>query len=115
MALDKKSKIRQLYELYKANPKLQDEEAAELLDTHVKCVRIYKVRLIEKGCCQYTDSGGMEVISSYDNPELRTTPEYKAEVYRSLIDIYLDDFAAQEKFEDRLTVGREIRLLLEKM
>lgn len=36
MALDKKSKIRQLYELYKANPKLQDEEAAELLDTHVR-------------------------------------------------------------------------------
>ena len=115
MALGKKSKIQQLYELYRANPKLEDEEAAELLETQVKCIRIYKARLIEKGCCQFTESGGMEVIASYRNPELKTAPEYKAEMYRCLIDTYLEDFQEQEKWEDRLVIGREIRLLLEKM
>ncbi len=111
----KKSKIQQLYELYRANPKLEDEEAAELLETQVKCIRIYRTRLIEKGCCQYTDSGGMEVVASFEYPELKTPPEYKAEVYRVLIDTYLEDFTSQDKWEDRLTIGREIRLLLEKM
>ena len=111
----KQSKIRQLYELYRSNPMLGNDEAAALLDTDPKCIRIYRTRLIEKGCCQYTDSGGLEVTASFENPELRTAPEYKAEVYRVLIDTYLDDFTALQDVEKRLVVGREIRLLLEKM
>lgn len=33
----KKTKIQQLYELYKTNPKLSNEEAAELLDIDKRC------------------------------------------------------------------------------
>lgn len=106
----KKTKIQQLYELYKTNPKLGNTEAAELLDTNERCIRIYRTRLIEKGCVQYTEAGGMEVVGSYKNPELKVGPEYKA-----LIDTYMEDFMAQQDVEKRLTVGREIRLLLEKM
>ena len=78
----KKTKIQQLYELYKTNPKLGNAEAAELLDTNERCIRIYRARLIEKGCVQYTEAGGMEVVGSYKNPELKVGPEYKAEVYK---------------------------------
>ena len=49
------------------------------------------------------------------NPELKVGPEYKAEVYKALIDTYMEDFMVQQDVEKRLTVGREIRLLLEKM
>ena len=111
----KKTKIQQLYELYRANPKLENKEAAELLDTSPRCISIYRARLLERGCCQCTESGGMEVIGSFRTPELRTPPEYKAEVYRCLIDVYLDDFTTLQDSEKRLVVGREIRLLLEKM
>ena len=111
----KRTKIQQLYELYKTNPKLGNAEAAELLDTNERCIRIYRARLIEKGCVQYTEAGGMEVIGSYKNPELKVGPEYKAEVYKALIDTYMEDFMTQQDVEKRLTVGREIRLLLEKM
>lgn len=111
----KKTKMQQLYELYKSNPKLSNEEAGELLDLDNRCIRIYRTRLLEKGVCQFTESGGMEVIASFKNPELRVTPEYKAEVYRCLIDVYMEDFTAQQETEKRLVIGREIRLLLEKM
>lgn len=111
----KKTKMQQLYELYKSNPKLSNEEAGELLDLDNRCIRIYRTRLLEKGVCQFTESGGMEVIASFKNPELKTAPEYKAEVYRCLIDVYMEDFTAQQEAEKRLVIGREIRLLLEKM
>ena len=111
----RKTKIQQLYELYKSNPKLDNKEAAELLETSPRCISIYRSRLLERGCCICTESGGMEVVGSYKNPELKTAPEYKSEVYRCLIDVYLDDFTEQQDVERRLVVGREIRLLLEKM
>ncbi|MBQ9283868.1 MAG: hypothetical protein IJ216_02320 [Acidaminococcaceae bacterium] len=114
-ASGKKTKIEQLYDLYKTNPKLSNKEAGELLDLDWRCIRIYRTRLIEKGVCQFTESGGMEVIASFKNPELKVTPEYKAEVYRCLIDVYMEDFTAQQDPEKRLVIGREIRLLLEKM
>ena len=91
----KKTKIQQLYELYKTNPKLGNAEAAELLDTNERCIRIYRARLIEKGCVQYTEAGGMEVIGSYKNPELKVGPEYKAEVYK-------EDMTAAEGISARL-------------
>ena len=44
----KKTKMQQLYELYKSNPKLSNEEAGELLDLDNRCIRIYRTRLLEK-------------------------------------------------------------------
>ena len=39
----------------------------------------------------------------------------KQRVYEEMVDTYMDDFRAQQTFADRLAVGREIRLILEKM
>lgn len=40
---------------------------------------------------------------------------YKVEVYHEMIETYMDDFRQQSTFNDRLSVGREIRRLLEKL
>lgn len=39
----------------------------------------------------------------------------KAEIYEEMLTIYMDDFREQGTFSDRLAVGREIRLILEKI
>lgn len=39
----------------------------------------------------------------------------KKALYEDMIDIYMEDFVNASTFEDRLKVGREVRLLIEKL
>ena len=45
----------------------------------------------------------------------RTNQSQKKALYEEMIDVYMDDFIHASTFEDRLKVGREVRLLIEKL
>lgn len=83
---EKISKIEAMYRYYKANPAASNGEVGQALGLSGDMVRTYKNRLKRNGL-----------------------------IYTEMIDTYMGDFRGQDTFADRLAVGREIRLLLEKL
>ena len=64
------------------------------------------------------------LIDSLDENESRkfvilrnfsTNQSQKKALYEEMIDVYMEDFINASTFEDRLKVGREVRLLIEKL
>ena len=47
--------------------------------------------------------------------EFKSNQSQKKGLYEDMIDIYMEDFINASTFEDRLKVGREVRLLIEKL
>lgn len=47
--------------------------------------------------------------------EFNSNQSQKKSLYEDMIDIYMEDFINASTFEDRLKVGREVRLLIEKL
>ena len=106
------TKIEALYNLYSERPNVTAAEAAGILSISQDSVYVYNQRLQDKGMIKLSN-GPVEILKPYRVEAPSQT--YKAEIYREMIDSYLDDFRAQTTFADRLSVGREIRLLLERM
>lgn len=70
-------------------------------------------RLCDKGIIEINTDRTVNVLKPMKDVEIQ--PNYKQEVYKTMVEIYLEDFKVQERFLDRVAVGREIRLLLERM
>lgn len=104
------SKIQQLCTLYAANGKLTNEEAAELLETTPRVIDTYRYRLRDKGFIEINKDRSVTVKAKY-----KAETSYKQVIYEEMVDRYMEDFRTQTTFVDRLAVGREIRLILEKM
>jgi len=85
---------------------------AEYLDWDVSRVRLLKSKLKAKGVIASID-GVLTAIAEYK--ELGTGPSTKHSIYTEMLDYYMEDFRQQTNFTDRMRVGREIRLLLERM
>lgn len=45
----------------------------------------------------------------------KSNQSQKKALYEDMIDIYMEDFINASTFEDRLKIGREVRLLIEKL
>jgi predicted transcriptional regulator of viral defense system len=112
-----KTKINMLYDMYAENPKLTNAEAAQLLSVDPNMVRTMKSRLIHAAYIELLGDGSeVAILRPYKGQD--TMPlgaSYKSQVYSEMVEAYLEDFRSQTTFNDRLAVGREIRLLLEKM
>lgn len=108
------TKIGMLYDLYVENPDLTNAEAKELLDVSDDMIRKMKSRLKRSGYIQIDDNGEVFIMKPYRKTTAAQN-SFKAEVYREMVETYLNDFRCQSAFNERLTVGREIRLILEKM
>lgn len=106
------TKIGMLYGLYTQNPELSNTEAAEMLNVSGTMVRTMKLRLKQNGYIQVEDSGK---VWPYHENGASSNSVYKAQVYLEMVDSYMADFRQQTTFNDRLAVGREIRLILEKL
>lgn len=112
----KLSKINQLYNLYEENPHITNQEAAESLKVSERMIRTMKYRL---KCAGYidpeTEDGSVLIVKPFRETPASTANAMKADIYTEMIEAYMEDFRAQTTFADRLAVGREIRLLLEKL
>lgn len=109
------TKIGMLYGLYTQNPELSNTEAAEMLNVSGTMVRTMKLRLKQNGYIQVEDSGKVSIIRPYHENGASSNSVYKAQVYLEMVDSYMADFRQQTTFNDRLAVGRETRLILEKL
>lgn len=70
-------------------------------------------RLKKAGLIDSLDENGSRkfvILSSF-----RTNQSQKKALYEEMIDVYMEDFINASTFEDRLKVGREVRLLIEKL
>lgn len=97
-----------VYKLLKENPTLTYEEIGAALNMKPKTASVHFFRLKVKGLVDRDDDGNVIFLE----PEGSVL---KASTYKEMLDIYMEDFRKQATFSDRLAVGREIRMLLEKM
>lgn len=110
---EKISKIEAMYRFYKANPAASNGEVGQALGLSGDMVRTYKNRLKRNGLIYIEDDGRVSTEPEPDFSSVERT--YKSDIYVEMIDTYMGDFRGQDTFADRLAVGREIRLLLEKL
>lgn len=108
------SKISRVYKVFAEHPSFKDAEVAELMgDISEDMVTVYRHRLKKQGFIDFDPYavGGVTILKPYKNEP----KGMKQRVYEEMVDTYMDDFRVQQTFADRLAVGREIRLILERM
>ena len=95
------------------NPSISNKEIEKLMGFNENLVKVNIHRRKKLGMIDCKDENGKRefiILSSFSNNQ----SEKKA-LYEDMIDIYMNDFINASTFEDRLKVGREIRLLIEKL
>ena len=90
---------------------LTNEEVMALLGWSNDKVRNIKAKLKIRGFIDYTFGSPVKILKPYR--EVLDTPEtFKAQIYREMLEVYMEDFRTQDTFKDRLLVGQEIRMIL---
>lgn len=110
-----KTKQEQLYDLLCGDPRISNNEAAELLGISPGCARATKHKLAKKGLIKIVSPQEVEILEPYPENEPAGTTLLKMEIYTEMVQTYMEDFREQTTFQDRLTVGREIRRVLDHM
>lgn len=106
------SKISRVYNVLAEHPTYTSAEvSAHMGDISAEVVRQYRSRLYKQGVIDFDDDHSVIILK----PFKAIDKGIKQQVYEEMIDTYMDDFRAQNTFADRLAVGREIRLILDKM
>ncbi len=106
------SKIATVFELMKQHPRASDAEIADMMEnTSEKTVETYRLRLRKRGFIKVNLDRSVTILKEFSNKE----PSLKQQCYEEMLEIYMEDFRAQTTFSDRLAVGREIRLVLDKL
>ena len=108
------TKMGQLHALYAKIPDCTNAEACELLDLSSQMQRTMKNRLKDQGYIRIEDNGEVTILKPYTRG-VSTPNNFKADVYYEMVDAYMEDFRQQSTFNDRRAVGREIRLILDKL
>lgn len=95
------------------NPSISNKEIEKNTGLNENLVKVTVHRLKKLGMIDCKDENGKRefvVLNSFSNNQSE-----KKVLYEDMIDIYMNDFINASTFEDRLKVGREIRLLIEKL
>ena len=87
-----------LYNVYKDMGVSSNEEVVDLLGWSSDKVRNMKRKLKVNGFINYDYGTDVEIL--------------KSQIYREMLEVYMDDFRSQDTFKDRLLVGQEIRMIL---
>lgn len=100
-----------LYNAYNDSGVQTNEEVMALLGWSNDKVRNIKAKLKIRGFIDYTFGSPVKILKPYR--EVVDAPEtLKAQIYREMLEVYMEDFRAQDTFKDRLLVGQEIRMIL---
>lgn len=100
-----------LYNVYKDMGVSSNEEVVDLLKWSNDKVRNIKRRLKVNGFIDYDYGKDVEILKPY-REDVETPVTFKGEIYREMLEVYMDDFRSQDTFKDRLLVGQEIRMIL---
>ncbi|RGX04803.1 hypothetical protein DWV36_00665 [Veillonella parvula] len=100
-----------LYNAYNDSGVQTNEEVMALLGWSNDKVRNIKAKLKIRGFIDYAFGSPVKILKPYR--EVVDAPEtLKAQIYREMLEVYTEDFRAQDTFKDRLLVGQEIRMIL---
>lgn len=100
-----------LYNAYNDSGVQTNEEVMALLGWSNDKVRNIKAKLKIRGFIDYTFGSPVKILKPYR--EVVDTPAtFKAQIYREMLEVYMEDFRTQDTFKDRLLVGQEIRMIL---
>lgn len=100
-----------LYNVYKDMGASSNEDVMDLLGWSSDKVRNMKRKLKVNGFINYEYGTDVEILKPYrEDVEIPVT--FKGEIYREMLEVYMDDFRSQDTFKDRLLVGQEIRMIL---
>lgn len=100
-----------LYNAYRDSGLYKNEDLRELLGWTNDKVRQMKSRLKRKGYID-TDYDGSIVFLKPMRLPVDKPDDFKSDIYREMLEVYMDDFRTQGTFKDRLQVGQEIRMIL---
>ena len=100
-----------LYNVYKDMGVSSNEEVVDLLKWSNDKVRNIKRKLKGNGFIDYDYGKDVESLKPY-REDVESTVTFKGEIYREMLEVYMDDFRSQDTFKDRLLVGQEIRMIL---
>ena len=100
-----------LYNIYKEFGVVTNEEVMDLLEWSNDKVRNMKRKLKVKGFIDYDYGKDVEILKPY-REEVDNPITLKGQIYREMLEVYMDDFRSQDTFKDRLLVGQEIRMIL---
>lgn len=107
------SQVKKVFMLLRENPKMTNTELQVALGYSNQAIRKYRWLLKKRGYIAENEDGeGVKILMDY-REDSDVGPSFKQEIYVEMVKTYMDDFIAQERFKDRVLVGREIRLLLE--
>lgn len=105
-----KSIQEKIFDYLKENPKADYDQITSDLDLksrpNVHIHRLKKKGILEGG------PGDFKVTGEYD---LKKDENNKENVLLEMIEYYLEDFREATDFDERLRIGREIRLLLDQV
>lgn len=111
--------IRQIYNLLVVNPSATNKELAEAAGCSEDMCKTYKGRLKRGGYISYgtekDESGKVTILKDYRKGAADERIDFRRECYMELVSAYLDDFHRTSDREARIQLGREIRLMLDKM
>ena len=116
--LNRITELERLYDYLKEYPKATYVEISDALGISYGAARNYVHRLKDKGLIKVGYEGTARVYSitkEYPVSKARKPKTYKQEVYVELVEGYREDFRECASFEERLKVGREIRIILADM
>lgn len=112
------SELERLYNYLMDNPTASNTEIADALGMSYGAAKSYVHRLKSKGLIEIGYEGTSRVCTitkEYPIQSVRKPRSYKQEVYVELVEGYREDFRECVTFEERLKVGREIRIILADM
>ena len=112
------TELERLYDYLKEYPKATNTEISDALGISYGAAKNYVYRLKGKGLIEIGYEGTTRVCTiakEYPVSSARKPRTYKQEVYVELVEGYREDFRECASFEERLKVGREIRIILADM
>lgn len=105
-----------IYRLLAEDAGLSNQELARLAGCTIANAKTCKYRLKERGFIDYSDDvdGAITILRPYDNNWNARKSTKRQALYEEMLEIYMEDFRTAGSFADRVIIGREIRLVLDK-
>ena len=100
-----------LYNAYRDTELRSNEDMVALLGWPNDKVRNIKAKLKARGYIDYSYGKEVSLLRPY-REMIETPTTLKSQIYREMLEVYMDDFRKQDTFRDRLLVGQEIRMIL---
>lgn len=112
------TELERVYNYLMDNPTASNKEISDALGVSYESIKTYVHRPKAKGLIEVGYEGDSRVCTitkEYPLSGTRKSGSYKQEVYVELVEGYREDFRECVTFEEKLKVGREIRIILADM